>query len=209
MFALPLAGGGWWHLTVWRAHIMAENERHAASMLKTLSSAEADYRANERDGNGINDFWTADVAGLFRYRLIDKAVADADAQPLHPLVPKPVASHGYSFVALLVDEGEAPPEELRQDTDKKSGKVHHLRKFAFCAYPVEYGVTGRGSYIINRNNTIFRSKRYGAVMDPWPSDEDMRHEWALGDRAPTSASRSSCGGGGSPASGRRRGGRRA
>src|SRR3954465_774253 len=43
----------------------ASNERGAASGLKALASAEADFRANDRDKNGANDFWTADVKGLY------------------------------------------------------------------------------------------------------------------------------------------------
>src|SRR5689334_9677177 len=37
----------------------ASNERNASASLKTLASAEADFRANDRDNNKINDFWTA------------------------------------------------------------------------------------------------------------------------------------------------------
>ena len=42
----------------------ASNERNASTSLKTLTSAEADFRANDRDWNGVNDFWTGDVKGL-------------------------------------------------------------------------------------------------------------------------------------------------
>src|SRR5215470_5957140 len=43
----------------------ASNERNASTTLKTLTSAEADFRANDRDWNHVNDFWTADVKGLY------------------------------------------------------------------------------------------------------------------------------------------------
>src|SRR5579885_2621219 len=43
----------------------ASNERNASTSLKTLTSAEADFRANDRDWNHVNDFWTADVRGLY------------------------------------------------------------------------------------------------------------------------------------------------
>src|SRR3982751_2178207 len=42
----------------------ASNERNASTSLKTLTSAEADFRANDRDWNHVNDFWTGDVKGL-------------------------------------------------------------------------------------------------------------------------------------------------
>jgi prepilin-type N-terminal cleavage/methylation domain-containing protein len=43
----------------------ASNERNASTSLKTLTSAEADFRANDRDWNHVNDFWTANVSGLY------------------------------------------------------------------------------------------------------------------------------------------------
>jgi prepilin-type N-terminal cleavage/methylation domain-containing protein len=43
----------------------ASNERNASASLKTLSTAEADFRSNDRDGNLVNDFWTADVFALY------------------------------------------------------------------------------------------------------------------------------------------------
>jgi hypothetical protein len=165
----------------WRARNLAENERNAATIIKTLCSAEADFRANDRDGNGVNDFWTGDLAGLLRFGLISRAVAEADLRPLVPLVRKPVPYHGYYIIAMVTDESETPIEELRQETDKKSGKVHHRTKFGFCAYPVEYGVTGRNTFIVNENNTVFWRHTYGDPMDHWPSHEDQRHDWALGD----------------------------
>jgi len=40
-------------------------ERNASASLKTLATAEADFRANDRDGNGVNDYGTGDVYGLY------------------------------------------------------------------------------------------------------------------------------------------------
>src|SRR5262245_40436882 len=75
----------------------ASNERNASTSLKTLSSAEADFRANDRDWNHVNDFWTANVSGLYTMtssaivgakqndttdptiKLIELSVASADA----------------------------------------------------------------------------------------------------------------------------------
>src|SRR6185369_10849461 len=105
-----------------RAQSMA-NERNGAVTLKTLASAEADFRANDRDGNKANDFWVADVSGLWRVivkdgplRLIEMGVALADARPAVPvdatgalpsdpqtklqLVGKAATKAGYSFAAI-------------------------------------------------------------------------------------------------------------
>jgi prepilin-type N-terminal cleavage/methylation domain-containing protein len=43
----------------------AAGERNASASLKTLATAEADFRSNDRDGNLVNDYWTADVHALY------------------------------------------------------------------------------------------------------------------------------------------------
>jgi len=43
----------------------SSNERNASTSLKTVTTAEADFRSNDRDGNRTMDFWTADVYALF------------------------------------------------------------------------------------------------------------------------------------------------
>ncbi len=114
----------------WEASRRVSNEREAATALKTITSAEADFRANDRDGNGVNDFWTADLKGLHTMTrasirgagrvwddppiaLIPLQVAAADADPtFHPAggenVPldrfSPSAPwRGHWFVALDAD----------------------------------------------------------------------------------------------------------
>ncbi len=42
----------------------AANVRDPQASLKTIVTAEFDFRVNDRDRNGIQDFWTYDVAGL-------------------------------------------------------------------------------------------------------------------------------------------------
>jgi type IV pilus assembly protein PilE len=42
----------------------AANERNASASLKTVVTANHDFRSNDRDGNRVIDFWTGDVAGL-------------------------------------------------------------------------------------------------------------------------------------------------
>lgn len=43
----------------------ASNERNASASLKTFNTAQADFRANDRDNNRMLDFWTGDVFGLY------------------------------------------------------------------------------------------------------------------------------------------------
>ncbi len=173
------------YITVWLPARIRDNERNASTTLKTLSYAEADFRANDRDSNQVNDFWTGDVAGLYNVRpnggthtpeikLILLAIAEADARPLKPLVASPVPYHGYYFIALDEDGSmpDAKDRPYKKDTGgtPPMGKVHNESKFGFCAYPAEYGVTGRYTFIINENNTIFRSDTTGKPVTRFPDD---------------------------------------
>lgn len=73
-----------WRLEHHRHH---SHQVHASTTLKTISSAQADFRVNDRDGDGVNQFWRADIAGLYALapgggpaiRLIELSTAAADA----------------------------------------------------------------------------------------------------------------------------------
>ena len=176
----------------------AANERSAATSLKTLSTAEADFRANDRDWNHVNDFWTADVAGLYTVKdqdgnsvkLIELSVALADGAPAEaggaggklPALAgfgasKPKA--GYWFRSMETNASTQPVEVLRVDTggEPKMGKVHNTSMFGYCAYPAEYGVSGVRTFILSENNTIFWKDTQGEPVLEWPTDADLAAEW--------------------------------
>src|SRR5437868_15151281 len=62
----------------------ASNERNASTSLKTLTSAEADFRANDRDWNHVNDFWTGDIKGL--YTMTSAAVSGKSGGTTDPAI---------------------------------------------------------------------------------------------------------------------------
>lgn len=146
------------HLQVQRA----DGERTASTSLKTLATVEADFRANDRDNNKINDFWTSDVTGFYelapaegkKLRLVELSVAYSDAHPRpdlegakYALVPETIFSpkSGYWCQALLEHEIEGKVREL-YNSDRKSG-------FGFVAYPQDARTS---LFMINDNNTLFR-----------------------------------------------------
>jgi hypothetical protein len=189
LILLLAAGFLLWWLPARARKRLSENERTAVNMIKTLAWAQADFRANDRDGNGVKDFWTGDVAGLYyvragqgavfpEIRLILREMADADGMPLQARVPEPVPYHGYCFVAMKWDNSETPPSAYALDTDKTSGKVHHPDKFGFCAYPEQYGVTGSRTYILNEGFTIFSGDTRGVPVFAWPSDQQLKSLWS-------------------------------
>ena len=152
------------------------NERAAATALKTISTAEWDLHENDRDGNGIKDYWTADLTELCRLGLIQKQVAAADRRPRTRIVPHPVPFAGYYFEALTADASETPPEPYCNNTDGKSGAVHHFHRFGFVAYPAEPGITGNRIFIINQYNSHWSLPAEGnTVPRNWPPDSDAIH----------------------------------
>jgi hypothetical protein len=151
----------------------ADNERAAATALKQIAAAEADFRANDRDANWIQDYWTGDVASLYSIQvdgrplaLIGREVADADRLPIRPRAGGPVPFHGYYFAAMETDvffQGG----EYKQDTGsarEPRGKVHHPSEYGFCAYPAEFGVTGVHTFFINEGNTVLRADLGGKPL---------------------------------------------
>src|SRR5262245_5934571 len=48
-----------------QSHRHKNPERPASTCLKMIACAQADFRANDRDDDGQNQFWRADIAGLY------------------------------------------------------------------------------------------------------------------------------------------------
>ena len=200
----------------------ASNERSASTSLKTLTAAEADFRANDRDGNKINDFWTANISGLYTMtnaaitgntansttdpsiKLIELSIASADADSeaitasgenvvlSNFALASPKSSHWYH--ALVSDaNGVAPENVYRQDTGgvPTMGTVHNLWKFGFTCWPDSRNA-GKFVFIIDENNTIFRSAVTGQVKptlssppgiaaapyDVYPNEVNLKSYWS-------------------------------
>lgn len=164
------------------------NDRNASASLKTLASAQADYRGNDRDENKDQDYWRGDVSGLYSVlpagstemiKLIELSVAAADASPLGKnkigdrgpgqiaqdqyaeFVPKA----GYFYLALR-HVGEDP-------------KALDSRRFAACAYPADYPRSGKWTFVIDEGNTVFR-RDLGRQGPPevFPDAESLKRDWS-------------------------------
>jgi prepilin-type N-terminal cleavage/methylation domain-containing protein len=201
----------------------ASNERNASTSLKTITSAQADFRANDRDWNHVSDFWTADVKGLYTMtsaavtgnsngttdpaiKLIELSIASADADGTTfagtgeicnlSTFALPATKAGYWYQALITDDSMAGTVECTYKMDTAGtptmGSCHNLSKFGFVAYP-ESQSAGKYVFIVNENNTIFRSATSGAVKtgtsNPpgvlttaayanFPSDANLKSFWS-------------------------------
>ena len=166
----------------------ASNERTASTTLKTLTAAQADFRANDRDWNHVNDFWTADVKSLYTMtragirgagtapddppiRLIDIETAAADADPtffaaggenmtLQTFAP-PATLKGYWYAALLRDQTvkDTPEAIYKQDTAGTPPMGKVHNTSKFGFLAFpDSWSTGAYNFRVNENNTIFREK---------------------------------------------------
>ena len=145
-----------------------KNERAALGNLKKTMMAEFVFRAGDKDKNRINDYWTADVAGLYRNdALTERSVAEADAAPVNSIVSKPKPHSGYFFRALEKDQDGHP---YGKDTDRSGNKWHNTSRFGFCAYPSEYGKTGKRTFIGSEANTMYAKDTGGKRVLQWPAN---------------------------------------
>jgi len=153
----------------------ASNDRNAWASLRTLVSAQQDFRVNDRDGNGKADFWRADVAGLYalapsgpgsEIKLIEISIAGADAAPVVSAAAFTMKAPkaGYWYKALsFADEDPARPDPNR---------------FAACAYPTT-AAAGRTAFLIDHRGVVYRRRWNGPSDTPLLFPADPRKEgWA-------------------------------
>jgi prepilin-type N-terminal cleavage/methylation domain-containing protein len=163
----------------------AANERNAAGSLKTFSTAQADFRGNDRDGNRIQDFWTRDVSGLYTLcpigstepiKLIEISLSGADSNPLGAAasptsgdetvnlafsVQSPKST--YWYVAMETDESGNAYSVVTNGLSPLDDKPWFNRtKFAILAYPESYPA-GRSTFQVNEGNVIYKRTLSGSV----------------------------------------------
>jgi hypothetical protein len=146
----------------------------ASGFLRSIASAQADFRANDRDGNGIPDFWRGDIAGLYaiknkgeELRLIELSVALADDRPLRDLrafgTPAPKA--GFK-VRAIPHAGETCPGPDR---------------FAACSFPAPIEEGRHGTYLIQEDNIVYKKiLGHARGIDAHPTAALIKNEqWEL------------------------------
>jgi len=164
-------------------------ERNPSASLKTVASAQADFRGNDRDGNQIQDFWRDDVSGLYgllpagssdMIKLIELSVASADDTPLGTaslgnMGPGQVPRDSY---AVFSPKAGYYYRALRH-ADEAPNALDARGRFAACAYPADYPRSGRLTFIIDENNTIFgRDLGRPGPPDVFPDEATLRREWS-------------------------------
>ncbi|MBI3096648.1 MAG: DUF2950 family protein [Planctomycetes bacterium] len=105
---------------------IAANETSAVAALKQLVSTESTWRQTDSDGNGVQDYWTYDLAGFYGMqdasgailKFIDVNFAKADGSRRVSYSGKPttngtacvaIAKSGYKFRSMVNDDGAGTP----------------------------------------------------------------------------------------------------
>lgn len=138
----------------------AANERNASGSLRQMSATQMRFKTSDGDQNGINDFYTSDVAGFYyitptgggQLRFIELSVALADGNTAasewtfagHLSSPKA----GYWF--QILDGYEDPPGAMVAYGARNSDR------FGYIAYPSSYGSSGRLCFILSEGGTIYK-----------------------------------------------------
>jgi hypothetical protein len=181
---------------------IVNNEPSAIASLKMLVSSEAVWLQQDADGNGIKDYWTYDVSCLHRmYRAdnatkisfiaIDHARADANTAETGDFGSFPLIEdwtdialaprNGYYFQAMELDENDEPYNQ--EEVGETKIKATNRTKFGFVAYPAEYGRTGRRTFIVNEQGTIYSidvNPDIQGVALRWPGSDEANDPYAKG-----------------------------
>jgi hypothetical protein len=140
--------------------------------LKTIASAQADFRANDRDWNHQNDYWRADLAGLYAVetggqaiKLIELSVAAADDRPVLSIekysIRSPKAGFWYRALPHAGEEIRGPD------------------RFAASSFPDRLQPGLYGTYVISESNVV-RKKMLGHArgIEAHPTEEQLNaQEW--------------------------------
>lgn len=171
---------------VGREALIASNEAAAIEALRAVHAAELEFRRNDGDGNGVPDFWAADVSGLCRAAqpngdpcgFLDPALAAADRSPLPSTDgPRPRLTallpakdtHGYWLHALRGIAADGPDDDDRP--------WENLRRFAFAAVPAAPGVSGRRAFLVGEDGVVWTRDAGAGAPDTWPAKGPEAEGW--------------------------------
>jgi type II secretory pathway pseudopilin PulG len=140
---------------------MAANQTAAAAGCKAYAEAQEIYHRTDYDGDGVLEYAQAlggdnslleKKAGAGDLALIDRNFANAEAGPGRQPVPKA----GYYFKVLKA-QGPGATGGKRSYITKAGNAEHMTLGYGLVAYPAAYDGTGRDTFIINNNGTIFQA----------------------------------------------------
>lgn len=149
------------------AAMRTANERNASASLKGITAVQVTFKSSDSDMNGVNDYWTADIAGLHWIRptgastpigmielpmaLADgnvNAVAIQNAGNSVPATHLSSPKSSYWFQAQL-DYNPSGATETAYGTQ-------NVDRFSFIAYPNSYGTSGKLVFIVSEGGAMYK-----------------------------------------------------
>ncbi len=145
---------------------VAAGESSAVAYLRTYMNAQYIYHKTDHDGDGVREYahpyvrLSTDEADGMPIRLIDDAFANAsrDNPPGGLTVPKA----GYVFVDIVADSSESYDD----------GEGNFVIKHGLCAVPAEYRTTGRYTFIVGVEGTVYRKDTGGKPVTEYPPPDE-------------------------------------
>ena len=145
----------------------ASNEWATVANLRIYANAQNTYRRTDHDGDGLYEYahpyvkLNTEETGGKPIRLIDEAFANASRHGPPGGVTLPRS--GYVFVDVVGDEGGG---------DYDDGDGNFTNGFGLCAVPSEYGKTGRRTFIIGVDCTVYCKDTEGKPVTRCPSPDE-------------------------------------
>ncbi len=160
----------------------AFNEKTAQARLRSIHQAEEVFRDSDCDQNGVEDYWTRDVAGLYglKYKsgdlifLVDTDLAGADPEGAARYGLPYAPANGYAFKMMTAGPDGSP---YQADEDKDGLRATHKSRFGVTAYPVPYKAAGRFTFILNEEGKIYKKDTGGAPVDRRPGKDPALEGW--------------------------------
>ena len=188
----------------------AANETNASAACKGMTAHQAVWRRTDADGNGVQDYWCADVASFYLMKdgdgnllkYIDIAFAKADYAPLATGAAGfngtqltaggydiAVSKAGYYYVAMTTDENA---NVYATDTNQNDGIVGNTNNnksdWAMCAFPYAYNKDGIRVFIVNAEGVVYGvdnksdADECGDQVLTWPDADPTSVNGASGKR---------------------------
>lgn len=158
---------------------IAGNEMIAEISLSLVRNAQETFKNSDSDGNGVPDYWTRDVAGLYALKdrssqaifLLDPATAaaDPDGAARYNLAPAP--KNGYFYKMMVSD----PDGGVYQKDDGKTNKT----RYGVVAWPAVPGQSGRFTFITSEAGKVWKKDTGGKPVDKWPGKDPAADGWSL------------------------------
>ena len=146
---------------------MAANEASAVASCKVFAEAQSIYRRTDFDADGVLEYaqnlkgnfsLLETAAGAGDLGFVDSTFARAEGNP-----GVVTSKAGYVFSVLTRQGSAAEGGVQNYMTNNPNGGTSMTVGYALSSVPDGYDTTGRSTYIINQNGTIFQKDRGSAL----------------------------------------------